>query len=485
MLRQILVRKLNLLQYRDFMQDFTNKHVAIIGAGVEGLSSARFFTQHGATVTVFDEKADLEPSVKKTLEELGCTLSLGKEAMATIGKFDFVLRSPGIRKDHPIFLKAKEQGAKITSQTRLFLQYCPCPIIGVTGTKGKGTTASLIFEMLKASGFESFLGGNIGTPPLDFLDQLTEDSRVVLELSSFQLADLGEYPEEVEALQGKPYIAVLLMVVPEHLNYHKDMEEYIGAKRNLLRFQTKDDFAVINRDYPASNESDVYTDAKVFQVSRERSSTEQGAYIKDGALWLGMQGSEWKIIDTDEIALPGKHNYENAAAAAMAATLAGCTKSDITSVLRSFQGLEHRLQLVGEVDGVKYYDDSFSTTPETAIAAIEAFTQPEILILGGSSKQSDFSELGEVITKAENIKAIIGIGVEWERIKKSIEQSAESKAHILLIEGAKDMATIVQAAAKIASSGDVVLLSPACASFGMFHNYKERGEQFKEEVKKL
>lgn len=464
------------------MQDFTNKHVAVIGAGVEGLSSAKFFTEHGATVTVFDEKDDLDISAKQTLEELRCTLSLGRKAMETIGRFDFVLRSPGIKKDHPVFLKAKEQGAIITSQTRLILQYCPCPIIGVTGTKGKGTTSSLIYEMLKTSGFTVFLGGNIGTTPLTFLDQLTEESRVVLELSSFQLADLGDDPQEAEALQGKPYIAVLLMVVPEHLNYHKDMAEYIGAKRNLLRFQTKDDFAVINRDYPASNESDVYTDAKVFYISRERSSTGQGGYIKDGALWLGMQGSEWKIIDVDQIALPGKHNYENAAAAAMAATLAGCTKSDISSVLRSFQGLEHRLQLVGEVDGVKYYDDSFSTTPETAIAAIEAFTQPEILILGGSSKQSDFSELGVLISKAENIKAIIGIGEEWERIKKSLHGLPE---HVLLLEGAKDMTTIVQATSKIASPGDVVLLSPACASFDMFKNYKERGDQFKEEVNKL
>jgi UDP-N-acetylmuramoylalanine--D-glutamate ligase len=464
------------------MTDFTGKQVALIGAGVEGVSSARYFTQHGAAVTIFDEKDELEPSVKQTLEELGCSFSLGKAAMETIGKFDLVLRSPGIRSDHPVFTKAKEQGAKITSQTRLFLQRCPCPIIGVTGTKGKGTTSSLIFEMLKTSGFTTFLGGNIGTPPLDFLDQLSKDDRVVLELSSFQLADLGDSPEEVEALQGKPYIAVMLMIVPEHLNYHKDMEEYISAKRNLLRFQTHDDFAIVNRDYPASNESDVYTDAKVFYVSRERSSTEQGAYLKDGGLYLSLQGTAWKIIDCDQIALPGKHNYENAAAAAIAATLAGSTKSDITNVLRSFQGLEHRLQLVREVDGVKYYDDSFSTTPETASAAIEAFSQPEILILGGSSKHSDFAELGALISKAENIKAIIGIGDEWERIKASLHGLPE---HVLLLEGAKDMATVVQAASKIAVPGDVVLLSPACASFGMFKNYKERGNLFKDEVDKL
>ena len=195
-----------------------------------------------------------------------------------------------------------------------------------------------------------------------------------------------------------------------------------------------------------------------------------------------MEGAEWKILDVKEIALPGKHNIENACAAVMAATLAGAAKADILSVLQTFQGLPHRLELVREVNGVKYYDDSFSTTPETAIAAIEAFGQPEIVILGGSSKKSDFSELGRVIAKAKNIKAIIGIGEEWARIKESLQAMPE---HALLIEGADSMEKIVKAAAALAKAGDIVLLSPACASFDMFSNYKERGDLFKKEVGNL
>lgn len=451
---------------------FAGKTVAILGLGVEGLSSAQFFTKQEAQVTVFDEKDALEPDIAKKLEALGCTMVLGKQAFSEIGKFDLAVRSPGIKKDSEVIQKAEANGAIITSQTKLFFDLCPCQIIGVTGTKGKGTTSTLIYEMLKASGRDVYLGGNIGTPPLTFLEQLSEQSVVVLELSSFQLQDLHK----------SPHIAVMLMIVPEHLNYHKDMAEYVEAKRNILRFQTHADFAVINRDYLPSLESDIFTEGQVFFVTRERETAEQGTFIKDNAIWMKMQGTEWKIIDFDQIGLPGKHNIENAAAAAMAATLAGAAKSDIVHVLRTFQGLEHRLHLVRDVSGVQYYDDSFSTTPETAIAAIEAFTQPEILILGGSGKKSDFSELGAVIAKADNIKAIIGIGEEWERIKGSIHGLPE---HVLLLEGAADMATVVQAAAKIASPGDIVLLSPACASFDMFKNYKERGNLFKEEVDKL
>jgi UDP-N-acetylmuramoylalanine--D-glutamate ligase len=457
------------------------KKIGVIGLGIEGVSSARYFSLQGCDVTVLDqrEKKDIDQVLYAEAEELGVTFCLGKEYLSSLTDFQVIVRSPGVKRSLPELVAAEKKGVLVTSQTKLFFDLCPGQIIGVTGTKGKGTTSSLIFEMLKKSGFDTYLGGNIGTPPFSFLDKLTEQSRVVLELSSFQLQDLHK----------SPHIAVMLMIVPEHMDYHDTMEEYVDAKRNILRYQRTVDFAVINRDYLPSLESDIHTDGKVFFVSRERPSTEQGCFVKDDAIWIRMEGAEWKILDTIDIALPGKHNLENACAAVMAATLSGAAKADIVSVLRSFTGLPHRLELVREHNGVKYYDDSFSTTPETAIAAIEAFEAPEILILGGSSKKSDFGELGRVITEKDNIKAIIGIGVEWDRIKdaiaKSKEQRAKSRGEILLLEGARDMQTVVAAAAKIARPGDVVLLSPACASFGMFRNYKERGEQFKEEVLKL
>lgn len=453
---------------------FIDKKVAVLGAGVEGLSSATFFLNQKAHVTLFDQKPaeKMDIALLEDFKTRGYQLVLGENAFGNLTGFDLIVRSPGIKKDHPALLQAAKEGVTITSQTKLFFDLCPGMIIGVTGTKGKGTTATLIYEMLKKAGRDVYLGGNIGTPPLSFLDKLDEQSQVVLELSSFQLSDLTK----------SPHIAVMLMIVPEHLDYHTDMPEYIDAKRNILRFQTTSDYAILNRDYLPTNESDMYTDGQVFYVTRERTSAQQGSFVKDGAIWMSMQGREWKIIDLDRIALRGKHNIENAVAAAMAATLAGASKEDIVEVLRTFTGLEHRLELVSEVNGVRYIDDSFSTTPETAIAAIQSFEEPEILILGGSGKKSDFAELSQVIKEAGNIKAIIGIGQEWENIKKAL---TDLPSHILLIEGADTMEKVVKGAAAIARSGDVVLLSPACASFGMFKNYKERGDLFKEEVKKL
>ena len=454
------------------MKEFRNKKIAILGLGVEGAVSAKFLGAKGAKIWILDQrkKESLESEFLAALEGVEVEFVLGEEYLSSLSKFDLIVRSPGIKRSLPELKQAEKNGVVITSQTKLFFDLCPSPIIGITGTKGKGTTSTLIYEMLKTAGRDVYLGGNIGVPPFEFLDNLTGQSLVVLELSSFQLQDLTK----------SPHIGVMLMVTSEHLDYHATLEEYVDAKRNLLRFQTTTDFAIVNRDYPASNESDIETNGKVFYVSRER-ETDNGCFALNGKILLRKNANEQEILTTKEIFLPGKHNLENVCAAVMAADLAGVKKEYIVHVLKTFKGLEHRLELVEEIGGVKYYDDSFSTIPETTIAAIEAFEAPEVLVLGGSSKNSNFSELGKVIREAKNIRAIIGIGEEWERIKDEIR----SKGTILLVEGAVTMEQVVKAANKIAKEGDVVLLSPACASFDMFKNYKERGEQFKTEVRKL
>jgi len=268
------------------------------------------------------------------------------------------------------------------------------------------------------------------------------------------------------------------MTTSEHLDWHSTVEEYIGAKRNILRFQTQEDFAVINKDYLTSRESDIETMGQIYYVSAV-DEAQRGCFIKENAVWIRNGDLEEKILNTSEILIPGEHNLENVCASAMAANLAGVQNHNIAQTLKTFKGLEHRLELFTTFNGVKYYDDSFSTTPETAIAAINAFTNPEILILGGSSKNSNFTALGETISKAKNIKAIIGIGAEWPKIKSEIK---DPQSEIYFIEGAETMEKIVIAASKLAVSGDVVLLTPACASFDMFKNYKDRGEQFKKEV---
>lgn len=452
--------------------DFKNKKVAILGLGLEGVTSAQFLQEKGALIQILDrrQKDKIEQVFVTQAEQLRADFRLGKDYLQNLTDYDIIVRSPGVKRLLPELLAAEKAGVLITSQTKLFFELCPCPIIGVTGTKGKGTTSTLIYNMLKEAGEDAYLGGNIGVPPLTFLEKLQFSSKVVLELSSFQLQDLDK----------SPHIAVMLMVTSEHLDHHATIEEYIDAKRNLVRFQTPKDFAVINRDYPASNESDVSTDAQVYYVSRER-ETEHGCFAIGDTVIVRKNGNDDEITKTSEIVLPGKHNLENVCAAVMAARLAGVNTKHIINVLKTFTGLEHRLEKVKEVSGVTYYDDSFSTTPETAIAAIKAFKQPKILILGGSHKGSDFSELGKVIRESESIKAIIGIGDEWDQIKAELNTD-ELKQKTLLIEGSENMTQVVLTAAKVAKKDDIVLLSPACASFGMFKNYKDRGEQFKNSV---
>ena len=451
------------------MDKFKDKKIAVLGFGIEGKSVIDFLTD--SKITVFDEKSreDFDPEVLNKYENGGVKFELGR--IGDLTGFSTIFRSPGFHPKLPQLLVAQESGIEISSATKLFFDLCPCPIIGVTGTKGKGTTSTLIYEMLKKEGLDAYLGGNIGTPPLSFINNLSSDSKVVLELSSFQLIDLGR----------SPHVAVMLMTTSEHLDYHTDVYEYIDAKRNIFKYQSEKDFAVVNRDYPASNESDIHTIGKVYQVSRVQEIM-QGCFVKDDSIYLRMDGREEAILPTKELGLIGKHNFENICAAVVASLCAGVSMKSILPVLRSFKGLEHRIEFVRLVRGVKYFDDSFSTTPETAIAAIEAFEEPKILILGGSSKNSDFSELGKIIGESKSIKAIIGIGVEWERIKKEIKIN---DYRLKIIENCKSMEEIVKKAAEVGEIGDVVLLSPACASFDMFNSYKDRGEQFKKEVQNL
>lgn len=454
-------------------KDLQEKKIAILGIGVEGLSLVEFLKKQGAHITILDEKEEKKHEKEEIakIKSLHVPILYGKRVFSNLSEYDIIFRSPGIKRNQEALVDAEKHGAIITSQTQLFFDLCPCPIIGVTGTKGKGTTSSLIYEMLKAEGLDSYLGGNIGNPPISFLEKLTPDSKVILEMSSFQLQDLN----------NSPHIAVMLMTTSEHLDYHKDVYEYIDSKRNIVRFQTASDYAIVNKDYPASNESDNHSSGKIYKVSRDQ-EVDQGCFVKNDAVYLRMSGKEEKVVDTKNILLPGRHNLENVCAAVTASILAGAALKSIVSVLKTFKGLEHRLELVRTVQGVRYYDDSFSTTPETAIAAIEAFNAPEILILGGSFKNSDFTQLGKTISEAPNIKAIIGIGIEWERIKSEVRNK---KLGARIIEGCKSMGEVVQKASSLATLGDVVLLSPACASFGMFKNYKDRGNQFKEEVNSL
>lgn len=426
-----------------------SKKVAILGGGVEGQAAARYWTRLGAQVTIHDGNPGLKA-------DGGVATVLGPDYLKNLNDYDLVVRSPGIK---PSLIKTK---TPVTSGIREFFQHCPARIIGVTGTKGKGTTSSLITKILEEAGKRVWLGGNIGRSPLDFLDKVKATDLVVLELSSFQLMDLDL----------SPHIAVCLMIAPEHMDWHSSMREYMAAKGNIFWHQQPGDVAVFN---PQNDFS-----AQIAALSRGRAVPyleAPGAYIDEGEVVLNGQA----ICRTDEVGLPGPHNLENICAAVTAAyEVVGENFGAMKRAIIKFKGLEHRLELAGEIDGVRYYDDSFATTPETAIAAVRAFEAPKVLILGGSDKKSDYRALGQEVAAAD-VREVVLIGQMAEKIKEALAAAGYTKVR----PGGATMAEIVAAAQAAAEPGDIVLLSPACASFDMFKNYSDRGNQFKAVVREL
>lgn len=448
----------------------SSKKIAIVGFGKEGRSATNYFGENNQ-VTIFDdkEKREIDASLFKDLKVKNGRFYWGGKFPEEL-KFDLAVRSPGVRPDHPLIKKLIKSGATLTSSIKIFFQRCKAKIIGVSGTKGKGTTSTLIYEMLKEGGYDVHLAGNIGTPVLDVLPRLNSGSLVVLELSSFQLMGLTK----------SPHIAVVLMITSEHLDWHRNTKEYRSAKESIVKFQTEKDFAVINQDFEVTRSFATKTKAKVFFVST--TNVTNGVYVA-GDKVISQVDKKEAIIDTQDIFIPGKHNLQNVVAAVAVAKILKVASGDIRKVLATFRGLPHRLQLIREISGIKFYNDSFSTIPETTIAAIEAFPDPKILILGGSSKNSDFASLGQKIANDRSVKGLILIGQEGPRIKAAIDAAGTFGGKMK--DGAQNMREIVKTARSIAKSGDVIILSPACASFDMFKNYQDRGEQFVKEVARL
>lgn len=457
--------------------------ILVIGYGVEGRATVDYLRTRKAEILIYDDQPR-EKFDRGELEQLineGIGLFLGDipKLIEELNKtpVHYAVRSPGISFDSEIITALKKTDTPITSATNMFMELCPCPTIGVTGTKGKGTTSALIHEMLLAAGKDAYLVGNIGLPMLSVLDKLKKESVCVLELSSFQLEDL----------KISPHIAVILMVDEDHMNYHHTLENYHKAKEKITSNQTEKDYLVFNPDYPHTFKIASTSRAAKYGASI-RKPLQTGCYINGKYIVFAENGDEEKIIEVREIALPGRHNLENVCAAVAAAKLAHVSTSAIVKVLKSFQGLEHRLEFVREFQDVRYYNDSFATNPASTIAAIRAFPGSEILILGGSGKGADFTELADVIAAHPHIHTIIGIDPEWQRMKVAIDRAlgrAGRSGEIRYLENLQNMEWIVQAACRNAFPGDVVLLSPAAASFGMFKSYKERGQQFKDWVMKL
>ena len=426
--------------------------IALIGYGVENASAHRFLVQKypEATFTVYDE-ADTPGDVLPD----GVGFVGGLHEFKNIDA-DLLVRTPGIA---PYKIETKK---RVTTATKLFFDECTLPIIGVTGSKGKGTTASLIASILRAGGKTVWLVGNIGTPALDILSNVTEGEIVVYELSSFQLWDLEKSPQT----------AVILMIEPEHLDMHRTIDNYIAAKSNIARFQREGDRTI----YYVSND---YSDqiARLSNGEVTGYPDEYNAHIDNGRFYYG----DTEICSVEELQLPGDHNRDNAIAAIDAAWPWVSNPQSIAKGLRYFEGLPHRLKFVAERNDVRYYDDSIATTPGSAIAAIRSFNEPKILILGGSSKGVEFGELARVVKESDVVHVLL-IGDEAPRIRAALDDVEFSQYTEL---GTQDMATIVHAAQERAPAGGIVILSPACASFGMFKNYADRGDQFIHAVNQL
>ena len=427
------------------LEELKNKKILIVGRGIEGEASFRYLKKKFPKniISIVDQKDS-------------------KDYLNDQDKYDIAIKSPGV--------KSELIRIPYTTATNIFLANAKGKIIGVTGTKGKSTTSTLIYEMLRKQGFDAYLGGNIGTPSFEFLDKLTIQSWTVLELSSFQLQDL----------KIGPHIAVLLMIVPEHLDYHQSLERYIDAKRNILRFQTAEDFAVINKDYLASNESDIKTPARIFKISREKEDS-NGCFVRDKSVWIKTDEEELKIIKLSEIKLIGKHNLENVCAATMAAYLAGVYIVNIAAVLKTFSGLEHRLEFVRTVGNVSFFNDSLATIPQATMEALSALKETETLITGGFDRGLDYKDLAKAIVQS-GIKTLILFPTTGARIWKEVCEETNNPPE-------KFEVTTMEQAVRIAftetTPGKICLMSPAAASFNLFKNYKDRGNQFKEEVKKL
>jgi len=452
-------------------------NIAIIGYDRQGRSAFDYWNKPDNTITICDQNY-----IEGTPE--GVATKFGGDYLNDLYKFDLIIRTPGL---HPQEIVANNQEdpdilKKVTTVTNEFFKICPTKrIIGVTGTKGKGTTSTLIAKFLEAAGYRVHLGGNIGIAPLELLkNNIKPDDWVVLELANFQLIDL-EY---------SPHIAVCLMIVPEHLDWHQDMYEYIQAKRQVFAHQTLHDIAIFNARNDYAQEIADASPAMQFgyDVPPEgaQPNNKTGAFVEGSHICF----EDEKICHIDDVTLPGRHNLENVCAAITAVypLIARSQKhphNTIKTVLKSFTSLPYRLQPVAEVNGVTYINDSLGTTPETAMAAIAAFHQPKVMILGGSDKGVSFDDLvhGLVQTK---VRGVVIIGRTAPAIASLLKRyDSANKIPSTMLGENTNMSEIVKAATQFAKKGDAVLLSTGCASFGIFKDYKDRGDQFNAAVKAL
>lgn len=441
------------------------KKVLVAGLGKSGISALRFFSERGAQVEAFDGKLPYQEALRDEFPAVNFHFEqnpTGEE------EADLVLMSPGIPLDLPFVRSFLRRGVEVTGDIEIAYRESDAKVIAITGTNGKTTSTTLTGAIFSDFFPKVSVAGNIGSPILDELRTFDRQTYVVTELSSFQLESIKTY---------RPHIAAILNITEDHLNRHKTMENYIAAKFRIFENQGEDDFLVLNADDEILAGCSIETASQIVYFSRKK-ELEKGVFIRGDRIVSTLKGEEEEIMKTEEILLPGAHNIENVLACVAISLLAGIPAKTVRKNIAAFRGVAHRIEWVREVGGVSYWNDSKATNPDSAIKAVEAFSAPIVLIAGGMDKKSDFSQWLNICKG--RVKTLILLGETRENIRKAAEELGFTQIRIV-----EDMRQAVEQASEEAEAGDVVLLSPACASWDMYPNFEVRGEEFKRFVENV
>ena len=458
---------------KEFEQFINGKKVAIIGLGVSNIPLLEYLYNLNCSVSVFDKREvdKLDANAVKNIQNYNFKLYTGKDSLKELVNFTVIFRSPSCRPDTPEVLEEVNRGAILTSEIEMLMQTCPGTIIGITGSDGKTTTTNLIYYILKEKGYNCYLGGNVGIPLFTKVKEMTPDDIVVLELSSFQLMDM----------QISPHISVITNISPNHLDIHKSYEEYIEAKKNIFKYQTEKDILVINYDNEITKKFGSEANGKVIYFSRKE-KLDDGIICDNGIVKSCENKLRRHILNTKDILLKGEHNHENICAT-IAATKSLVEPEIQAEAIRKFKGVEHRLEFVREIDGVKWYNDSIGTSPSRTIAGLKSFDEKIVLIAGGYDKHLDYTPIAKPIV--ENVSKLILIGATAKKIDEAVSNELKAEHKEMEIYYCDTLKETIDKAYEIATPDEIVLFSPASASFDMFKNFEERGNLFKKLVNEI
>ncbi len=461
--------------HRDVLAD---KRVVVLGLARQGTALTRFLVKIGARVTVSDTRG--EEALTEALADLqGLPIRcvLGGHPLDLLDNADLLCLSGGVPTDLPIIREARKREIPLGNDAQIFMERCPARVIGITGSSGKTTTTTLVGEMCRAAGLRTWVGGNIGNPLIGDLDEVRPDDWVVMELSSFQL----------ELMTISPHVAAVLNITPNHLDRHKTMEAYIAAKRNIVAHQKPEDFAVLGYDDANARSLALDTPAHLLWFSGG-AEVEEGAFRTNGTLTLRLGGRDQVICQAEEVRLRGRHNLLNVLAASVLAGVAGVPVEVMRQVATTFAGVAHRLEFVREVNGALWYDDSIATSPERTLAALRSFDEPIVLLAGGRDKKLPWDEFAQETLR--RVRHLVAFGEAGPMIARVVGEqggggTGEQGSRLEGITQVRTLEEAVEAAARVAQPGDVVLLSPGGTSFDAFKDFEERGDRFKELVQGL